>query len=444
MYELGMKALKRLCSEQSMMTWHKAKLSDALFRGAEKAVYAWIEAHVQQYHVLPQLETLQAAWPAMTPVQTPEPSLYYLMKVESAYFYSQINNANIESQGALKMDQDNWKGALEILKTASQNITKQQFRTKIMDLGQEAPGLVLGEYHGVGKAENVCYFGWPYLDHQTGGIMPGDIVSFVGRPAQGKSWMLLYIALHNWRVHKKNVLFVSMEMGTLAIAQRITAMYAKVPYGQLKNSGFTHNFAGISTYKKFTDSMAEMSNEDAKLYVVDGNLAVGVDEVYALADLLDCDTVLIDGAYLMKHKDKRLDRFQRVAENVELIKLRASDHDLSTFCSWQFNRAAAKMKTGEKPGLEDIGMSDAIPQISSVVIGMSQEESVETMLQRKLEVMKGRSGEVGSFSVNWLFDEMDFSQVMSKDQKMKELEVASSDHGHSAKEATVVKKIKSI
>jgi replicative DNA helicase len=87
------------------------------------------------------------------------------------------------------------------------------------------------------------------MDDQ-GSIVPGDVISFVGRPAQGKSWMMLYIALHNWRYLKKNVLFVSMEMNPLSIAQRVTAMYAHVPYGQLKKSGFSS-----STYKKFEASM---------------------------------------------------------------------------------------------------------------------------------------------------------------------------------------------
>jgi hypothetical protein len=44
-----------------------------------------------------------------------------------------------------------------------------------------------------------------------------------------------------------------------------------------------------------------------------------------------------------------------------------------------------------------------------------QEETVETMYQRLIRVMKGRDGQVGEFSIHWDFDVMDFNQVKSDD-----------------------------
>ena len=192
-------------------------------------------------------------------------------------------------------------------------------------------------------------------------------------------------------------------------------MYAGTNIGQLKSGGYstqTPPSGAPSMYAKFMAGMKAMHFEKAKLYVVDGNLAASAEDVFALADQLKCKLVFIDGAYLMRHKNTKLDRFTRAAENVELMKRACTDLDQMCFGSWQFNRAAVKdKKKGEKGALEDIGYSDAIGQISSIVLGLFQEEGVETMEKRQIKVLKGRNGEVGQFDVNWDFINMDFSSV---------------------------------
>jgi hypothetical protein len=70
--------------------------------------------------------------------------------------------------------------------------------------------------------------------------------------------------------------------------------------------------------------------------------------------------------------------------------------------SFQFNREASKKNMGEV-GLENIAGSDAIGQLSSVVLGLFEDEGIETALQRKIRVLKGRNGEQGEFSINWRF-----------------------------------------
>jgi hypothetical protein len=66
---------------------------------------------------------------------------------------------------------------------------------------------------------------------------------------------------------------------------------------------------------------------------------------------------------------------------------------------------------GEKGGLENIGYSDAIGQISSIVLALEEEDSAETLHRRKLRLLKGRNGEVGEFDINWHFHNMNFDQV---------------------------------
>lgn len=405
-YQLGLKALKTLIEDGDSLAYWRAKLSPALFRGDEVAVFAFIQSHYNKFKVLPKPETVLAQFPEIAEVECPEIAGYYLDKLDHRYFHETINNANLNSQAALKKDQDGVDEALKILQEAMRAITQQKYRHKLLDFGNEGPSMVLDAYHKKNEQGfNPLLFGWPYMDDKTGGLFPGDVASFVGRPAQGKSWFMLYVSIYNWVMQRK-ILFVSMEMSVLAISQRVAAMYTHKPVGQLKMHGFASD-----TMKAFSSKIYEANDEEGKLYIVDGNLAATVDDIYELAAHLHCDGVAIDGAYLARHKNQRLNRYDRVAENVELMKRFSAD--MPTFASWQFNRQGAKKnkKQGEKETLEDIGYSDAIGQISSIVIGLMQEETVETIEKRRADLLKGRNGEIGGWDIKWDFASMDFSQI---------------------------------
>lgn len=408
-YALGLKAIRRLCEEQNPLAWHRAKLSTQLFKAHEVEAFEWVRNHLSKHHVLPQLDTLAGAFPEVSSIETPEPVSYYVGQLEERYGYERINQANLDAQAILKNDQSAYMKSLEVLRAATNEILEQKYRTRILDVGKELSDLVVPAYNST--KDSLGVFGWPYMDEQTGGIMGGDVVSLVGRPAAGKTWLSLWMALQNWK--KGNVMFASMEIMTLPIAQRIAAMYAGQPISQLKAGKFGNGFAD-KTYAKFLQSMKAVKNEEHKLYVIDGNLAASAEDIFQLAELLQCRMVVVDGAYLLRHKNPKLDRFVRAAENVELIKRFCSDADMASVCSWQFNRRASekqKKGNGTETDLEDIGYSDAIGQISSVVLGMFQQEGVETIERRKIRCLKGRSGETGEFSIAWNFESMQFKQV---------------------------------
>ena len=198
--------------------------------------------------------TLTRPFPDVLAVETPEPSSYYLDQLERQYCYERVNPANLESQALLKEDQNASGPALDVMREAIRQITEQRYRTRILDVAKDAPTLVLTAYHQANTAEFVSGFGWPYMDTQAGGVMPGDVISFVGRPAVGKTWMTLWTALHNWTGRKLNVLYVSMEMMTLPIAQRITALYTHQNIAQLKMGAYSYQ-----TLKKFEAGLHAMS-----------------------------------------------------------------------------------------------------------------------------------------------------------------------------------------
>lgn len=404
-FGLGFKTFLALCQEQKPLLWYEAKFSDDMFKPGEVECFAWIDHHVRQYGKLPQVQTLTSNFPDLVNFQAPEPAKYYLDHLQARRYYEVINEANMQSQGMLKANSGDWVGAMSLLNVAVNYITTHQYRHRIMNLAKEGPQMVLKAYHNIDGVTNSGVFGWNHLDASTGGMLPGDVVTIIGRPAAGKTWLVMYMALANWLKGKK-ILFVSMEMAPLPIIQRLTSMYTSVSINQLKGGKMSS-----STYQAFSKSLITMAGEAPDFHVVDGNLAATMEDIYVLAAQLGVEQVYIDGAYLTKHANKRLDRYTRVAENAEMMKQCTSELRIPSIASYQFARTASKGKVkGEAPTMDDIGYSDVIAQISSIALGLFQDDSVETLEGRKVRILKGRNGEIGEFLINWNFWGMDFSQ----------------------------------
>lgn len=428
-YMLGAQALKCMVAGGSAMDWVNAKLSPDLFVGTEQAMYAWVDDHFRAHHQLPHVDTFAGVFPDVAAVVVLEPPSYYLDKIEKRYGYNLVRKHTELAKDLLNPQkggsEDQVDKAMGELGEAMMLWKAQKYGRRMLDFRADAPALLTGAYYAqlTGSIPKVV-FGWPYLDHVCGGGMePGDLVSFIGRPAAGKSYLSMNVCLVNSFeiANPIDTLFVSMEMNTLLCAQRAAAMYSGLPINQLKSAQFSS-----LTLKKFTESLQKVQSEKGNFYVVDGNLAATVEDVFDLAAALRVRFVFIDGAYMMRHRNLRLDRYTRVAENAELIKKATSDLKIPTGASWQFAKTATTKKQQKGPktevGLEDIGYSDVIGQVSSIVLAMEQPDSVETMLQRELRLLKGRGGETGRWRVRWDFQTMDFSEVPKDEDTTKPME----------------------
>lgn len=407
---IGTKLLAGLLQhEKGLETFFKLHLDDALFKGAEQEVFVFFAGHVAKYGALPNKATIEAAGFTL-PTEVEEPPQYYYDKVVERDLHLRLKQAVLDSGDMLNKQKP--VEALERLTIAVQEAMLRQHKNRIVDFAAEGQTVVhdeykkkllLGDHYGL-------KFGWPSLDAMTGGLSGGDVVSMVGRPAMGKTYQMLYTALHQWKEHGRRPLFVSMEMKPVLIMQRLAAMDAKKSITQLKT-------AELST-SNLKAMMTQLQSNKTKqpFWVVDGSLSATVDDITMLARQLKPDVVYIDGAYLLRHPNVRMGRWERVTENAERTKsVLAEGLDLPVVQSYQFNREATKKKHGA-PGVEDIAYTDAIGQLSSVVLGLMQEESVETLIERKIQVLKGRNGETGEFTINWKFDTapdwMNFSEKL--------------------------------
>ncbi len=405
----GRKLLSSVVNSGDMQAYLKLGLSPHLFKDSENELYEVISTHVSKFGKIPAQDTiLSLNGFEDSLVATQEPPAFYLEEVERRYLYTTLKKMAIQLTTSL--EDNNVESALSALGKAMEDLYQKTQRSHLFDF-RDAQEIIYQAYVGqktMGDQMGLMY-GWPTLDNMTGGLRGGDFCTFVGRPASGKTFQLLYNALGAWKTGRVP-LFISMEMNRVIIAQRLTAMYSKKNLTMLLKAKMS-----TSTFNAMMLDLSEASNSPNPFWVVDGNLATSVKDVLMLCRQLNPSAVFVDGAYLLRHENTKIGKFDRISENAEGLKQRiATDFDIPVVASYQFNRTASKKvkdpKSTDTPGLEDIYGSDSMGQLSTVSLGLFEPESVETMLRRTVVILKGRNGEVGKFDINWNFHGMDFSE----------------------------------
>lgn len=399
-----------LSSETGLSDYFRLNLDPIIFKGPEKELYKHLQHHVLKYGSLPSKDTLEKNIEFIIPSEVDETPAFYRDQMYDRYVFHTLKGAMLSAQDQLNGDKP--LDALEALKETILRLHLHGHKGKVVDYAAEGFDVVQTAYNQANTGlDTGLSFGWPYLDRMTAGLQGGDVVSFVGRPGLGKTYMLLFGALHAWS-QGLTPLFVSMEIKPLGIMQRLAAMDAVVPITGLKQGALSSGTLA-KVRKKLKSNQGK-----ASFWLVDGAVTSTMDDLIMYAQQFKPDVLYIDGAYLVRSSNPRLPRWERVTENAERIKSELAEKlNIPVIVSYQFNRKSTA-KENKEPGLENIAYSDAIGQLSSVVLGLMEEESVETLEKRHIWVLKGRNGERGEFDIHWDFDKgpgfMDFSEIEYK------------------------------
>lgn len=372
---------------------------------ADQALWAFVKTHLAEHGKLPARQTVASTFKIDLP-QALEPPSYYAKLLREHYLKSSLVSLgqNLVAHAGEHTGDD----LLDAAQRGVGDLAVARLSKNLHDFRHSAPKVLAAHNKAQSGLEPGYLTGWPTFDKQCAGIRKGDLVSLVGRPAVGKTWLALFMALNMWK-QGKPTLFVSMELNHLLVFQRLTAMFGGVAAGQLIDGKLS-----TKTYNALRVQLGSLEEHPVPFWVLDANLAGTVEDLEAVVSLTGVENTTIDGAYMLQHKGER-DIYKRVAANANLIKQRLCPRCPVT-ASWQFARTASKKKKGEKPDLEDIGYSDVIGQASSIVVGAMQDESAETVQSRLLQIIKGRNGETGSFRVKWDFKwTTDFSEIVDVD-----------------------------
>jgi replicative DNA helicase len=199
-----------------------------LFLPSEVDIYDFVAGFAKEYGKITDNETVQLHLGAELTPPT-ETAKYYHDLMKLRWTEHELKRGMKAAAELLGIEGKDALGALGILSGCVTKLVTQQEAYRVTDF-RGAYGIVVPDYVAKYTEDYVgVNFGWPTFDEMTGGLIRGNLVSIVGKIARGKTWQLLASCHHGWCEQGLSQMFVSMEMPSLEIHQRLSAILRTSP-----------------------------------------------------------------------------------------------------------------------------------------------------------------------------------------------------------------------
>ncbi len=257
--------------------------------------------------------------------------------------------------------------------------------------------------HAIGGVET----GFRDYDNLTGGLMNSELIILAGRPSMGKTALALNVTEYAAMKGGTTVLFVSLEMASAELADRMVCTLAQINGQRLRNG-----MVGTAERTRLVEKMNELGQ--APLYV-DDTPSRTITEIAATARRLKrrdgLGLIVIDYLQLIEPDNPRDPRQEQVARIARRLKGLARELEVPVLCLAQLNRQAEASRDN-KPRLSHLRESGAIEQDADVVIFVHREEYYATNEEDKanlagqaeLIIAKQRNGPTDTVKLHWFKD----------------------------------------
>lgn len=242
------------------------------------------------------------------------------------------------------------------------------------------------------------------FDAMTGGMHNGELLILAARPSMGKTAFSMNVAENVALLGGAPVLFVSLEMSGIELADRLLCSVARVNGHKLRNGSISQD-----DRKRLVEKAMEISN--APLYV-DDSPSRTVSEIAAVARRIRqrekrLGMIVIDYLQLIEPDNPKDPRQEQVAKIARRLKAMAREIQVPVLCLAQLNRQAEEGKD-HRPRLSHLRESGAIEQDADVVMFVHREEyyhrgdeAAQYAGQAEIIIAKQRNGPVGEVELIW-------------------------------------------
>lgn len=281
-----------------------------------------------------------------------------------------------------------------------QLLTKAMERVDARMKGEHASGGV--DTHFVG------------YDEQCGGFHNGELIILAARPSMGKTALALNMAENIALLGRQPVLFVSLEMSGVELADRLLCSVARVNGHKLRTGNLSQEERQRLVRKAYEVSNAPLFVDDAP--------GRSISEIAAVARRIrqrekNLGLIVIDYLQLIEPDNPRDPRQEQVAKIARRLKGLAREQKVPVLCLSQLNRQAEEGKD-HRPRMSQLRESGAIEQDADVVMFVHREEyyhrgddALQYAGQAELIIAKQRNGPVGEIELTW---EKDFTRFSDR------------------------------
>lgn len=341
---------------------------------SELEYLGWIFKYRSKYGSIPTLKRFVAEFPKFTPIPTDNPiGDTYESELEEKKRIFVVAKANEILLDAEQGKEVGLEKVNELARTLNKN-SGEIYSYKDFDRKEYT------------KKRKRLKFGIPLMDRVTGGLISGDFVLIAGKLGSYKTTLLQWITL-NWVKEGKRVLFVSNELLPSQITNKFDGMAAKFNPLELRKREITKS--------ELEEIERTVKGYEGDFYIPTKRLMTP-SEVFASAEYLAVDAVVIDGVHLMKvdRRQKQGELWQQLTRVSNDLKQYALSTNLPILGVTQLNRSAGK--GGSEFSVDDVGGSYALSQDCDIMLGIKKDETIPNAFE--VSSLKNRFGS-DSFSV---------------------------------------------
>jgi len=240
------------------------------------------------------------------------------------------------------------------------------------------------------------------LDEITWGFQPGQLIIVASRPSMGKTALALNICDHVAVNLKLPLLFVSLEMGYLEIAERLLCARSQVDGHKLR----TGKGLAYPQMKELSRAYSELCG--GGMILIDDTPARTMLQITASARRQrmrkEIGLIVVDYIQLIDSEDSRDSRQEQIAKISRRLKTLARELKVPVIALSQLNRAVEN-REDKRPRMADLRESGAIEQDADIVLLLHRPEYYDANDQpgiAELIVAKNRNGPTENVKLTFL------------------------------------------
>ncbi|MEM9826738.1 MAG: replicative DNA helicase [Planctomycetota bacterium] len=262
--------------------------------------------------------------------------------------------------------------------------------------------------------DGACESGLRGYDEMTGGLHAGELIILAARPSMGKTALAMNMGEHAAINNRSPVLFMSLEMSGIELADRMLCSLARVNGHRLRNGSISSDDRDRLIAKADEISQAPLFVDDSPTRTV-SEIAASARRIKRREGSLGL--IIIDYLQLIQPDNQKDPRQEQVAKMARRLKGVARELDVPVLCLSQLNRQAEDSKD-HRPKLSHLRESGAIEQDADVVMFVHREEyyhrgedKAQFAGQAEIIISKQRNGPIGDVMLTW---EPDFTRFSDR------------------------------
>lgn len=399
-YDPGWLLLSRIIQYEALKDVQGRNIETKMFATKmQKRVFTFLAAHYAKYRKVASSELLARKFPrAKIGLVAQEPTEYYIDQFLTQYL--RVHGADIMKEAASGI-RDDPLGVFEELRAQATSLLGRATKSEDYSLN-----LTHAErYRDYRAREKGGMLGIP-TPYETWteislGWQPEDFILITARPGVGKTFFLLWNALHAAYVEMQEVLFFSKEMSIKAMQRRSDAMWYGLPWRDFRKA--TMSPADKTRFKEGLKEHRRLvkQNRMGNLTFI-GDARMTTATIDAKIDQVNPDIVFIDGLYLLRDEANTPDKYVRIANVSTETKAVAQAHKIPVLGTSQIHRVQGNLeKNWQAITLGDLAFSDALAQDTDLVwclIRTPQMRENKTMFAKCLKM---REDEAKDFGIAW-------------------------------------------